>query len=424
MQPETHTGSYYAASVNDHTDFSPLRGEQHADVCVIGAGFTGVSTALYLAERGYNVHVVEANKVGWGASGRNGGQLISGITGERAVARQAGREVEDLFSEMRWAGHDIIRQRVEKYSIECDLKFGYVSVGEKPRHLRWFEDDLTQLHKAGFPHEVRLLSAEETSELVGSDAYIGGLLNMGNGHLHPLNLCIGEARAAESLGATFYEQSPVIDIKHGDKAKVITEQGCVIADSVVLAGNAYHLLEMKLRRRMIPVNSYIIATEPLSGDLLDSVNPRDLAICDQNFAVQYHRLSADKRLLYGGRINYHGHDPEVIKRSHVPLMLRVYPQLAGVKIDYAWGGTIGVTVNRVPLLGRTAPNVFYCQGYSGHGVNATHLAGQIMADAVAGTMERFDMFANVKPVVIPGAHAFHKPMVSLGMLYYQIRDKL
>jgi glycine/D-amino acid oxidase-like deaminating enzyme len=198
----------------------------------------------------------------------------------------------------------------------------------------------------------------------------------------------------------------------------------VIADSVVLAGNAYHLLEMKLRRRMIPVNSYIIATEPLTGDLLDSVNPQDLAICDQNFAVQYHRLSADKRLLYGGRINYHGHDPEVIKRSHVPLMLRVYPQLAGVKIDYAWGGTIGVTVNRVPLLGRTAPNVFYCQGYSGHGVNATHLAGQIMADAVAGTMERFDMFANVKPVVIPGAHAFHKPMVSLGMLYYQIRDKL
>jgi glycine/D-amino acid oxidase-like deaminating enzyme len=198
MQPETHTDSYYAASVNDHTDFSPLRGEQHADVCVIGAGFTGVSTALYLAERGYNVHVVEANKVGWGASGRNGGQLISGITGERAVARQAGKEVEDLFSEMRWAGHDIIRQRVEKYSIECDLKFGYVSVGEKPRHLRWFEDDLTQLHKAGFPHEVRLLSAGETSELVGSDAYIGGLLNMGNGHLHPLNLCIGEARAAES----------------------------------------------------------------------------------------------------------------------------------------------------------------------------------------------------------------------------------
>ncbi|MGI9219411.1 MAG: NAD(P)/FAD-dependent oxidoreductase [Woeseiaceae bacterium] len=424
MQPEQHTNSYYAASVNDHTEYLPLRGEQHADVCVIGAGFTGVSTALYLAERGYNVHVVEASKVGWGASGRNGGQIISGITGERAIARHVGKDVEELFSEMRWAGHEIIRERVEKYSIQCDLKFGYLSVGEKPRHLRWFEDDLKRLNDTGFPHEVRLLSASETSDLIGTDVYTGALLNMGNGHLHPLNLCIGEARAAESLGATFYEQSPVLNIEHGSKAKVITETGSVTADTVVIAGNAYHFLEGNLRGKLFPVNSYIIATEPLADDVVAAINPQDLAICDQNFAVQYYRLSADKRLLYGGRINYHGHDPAVIKKSHIPLMLRVYPQLADVKVDYAWGGTIGVTVNRVPQLGRTAPNVFYCQGYSGHGVNTTHLAGQIMAEAVAGTMERFDMFANVKPIVIPGAQTFHKPMVTLGMLYYRFRDWL
>lgn len=422
MQPEAHTGSYYAATINDRTNYSPLRGEQNADVCVIGAGFTGVSTALHLAERGYKVHVVEANRVGWGASGRNGGQLISGIPGEERVARSLGKDVEEVFSEMRWAGHEIVRQRVEKYSIDCDLKYGYVDVADKPKHLRHFEHDLARLQRAGFPHDVRLLDADETKDLVGTRQFIGALLNMGNGHLHPLNLCIGEARAAESLGTTFYEQSPVLDIEHGSKARVVTENGSILADSVVIAGNAYHLLEKKLRGIMFPVNSYIIATEPLSDDVVAEINPQDLAICDQNFSVQYFRLSADKRLLFGKRINYHGHDPEIIKRSHTPLMRKIYPQLAGTKIDYAWGGTIGVPVVRVPQLGRTAPNVFYCQGYSGHGVNTTHLAGQIMADAVAGTMERFDMFANVKQVVIPGAQTFHKPMVSLGMLYYRLRD--
>ena len=247
---------------------------------------------------------------------------------------------------------------------------------------------------------------------------------MGNGHLHPLNLCIGEARAAESLGATIYEQSPVLRIEHGAKAKVVTERGSVTADSVLIAGNAYHLLEKQLRGVLFPVNSYIIGTEPLSDELVAEINPRDVAICDQNFSVQYFRLSADKRLLFGKRINYHGHDPDIIKRSHIPLMLKVYPQLADVKIDYAWGGTIGVPFLRVPQLGRTASNVFYCQGYSGHGVNTTHLAGQIMADAIAGTMERFDIFADVRQIIIPGAQTFHKPMVSLGMLYYRLRDWL
>jgi len=424
MQPQSHTGSYYAASVNDHTDFAPLRGEQRADVCVIGAGFTGISTALHLAERGYKVHVVEANKVGWGASGRNGGQLISGVSGEKTIARNLAADAKEVFEEMRWAGHEIIRQRVDKYSINCDLKFGYIEVADKPRHLRNFEEDFAQLQNTGFQHEFRILSADETSDLIGTRAYLGAFLNMGNGHVHPLNLCIGEARAAESLGATIYEQSPVLNIEHGSRPKVVTEGGSVVADTVILAGNAYHLLEKKLRGSMFPVNSYVIATEPLAEKVVASINPQDLAVCDQNFAVQYFRLSADKRLLYGGRIDYFGDDPEFIKKSHRSLMLRVYPQLADARIDYAWGGTIAVTANRVPQLGRTAPNVYYCQGYSGHGVSTTHLAGQIMAEAVAGTMERFDMFANVKPLIIPGAHTFSRPMVSLGMMYYRLRDWL
>ena len=424
MQPQQHTASYYAATVNEFTDFAPLLGDHTADVCVIGAGFTGISTALHLAERGYDVHVVEANKVGWGASGRNGGQMIGGIAGEKNIAIHHDRDVEELFGELRWAGHEIIRRRVQEYGIRCDLKFGYLDVAIKQRHMHEFEADFDRMQKAGFPHEFRLLSREETRQATGTDAYIGALLNMANGHLHPLNLCIGEALAAVSLGATIYEQSPVVRIEKGDKAKVITQHGSVVADAVVIAGNAYHALERRLRGIMFPVNSFIIATEPLSADLVAEINPQDLAICDPNFVLQYYRLSADKRLLFGARLNYFGDDPRVIERRHRKKMTRLYPQLADIRVDYAWGGTIGVPLNRVPQMGRVSPNIYYCQGYSGHGVNVTHLAGQILADAIAGTLERFDLFANVKPVVVPGAHTLSKPMVALGVMYYKIKDRL
>lgn len=419
-----HTGSYYAATINDDTHYPPLRGDKVADVCVIGAGFTGISTALHLAERGYDVHVVEANRVGWGASGRNGGQMIGGIAGEAHIAKHHGRDVEAIFGELRWAGHNIIRERVETYGIDCDLKFGYLDVAIKPRHLRDFEADLERLKASDFPHEVRMLSREETRAATGTDAYIGALLNMGNGHLHPLNLCLGEARAAVSKGATIHEQSPVIRIEHGNRPRVVCENGTISAASVILAGNAYHHLERKLRGVMFPVNSFIVATEPLSDELVAQINPNDYAICDPNFVLEYYRLSREKRLLFGGRLNYFGDNPKLIEKKHRRKIARHYPQLADVRIDYAWGGTIGVPLTRVPIMGRISPNVYYSQGYSGHGVNVTHLAGQILADAVAGTMERFDLFADVKPMLVPGAHLFSKPMVALGVLYYQVRDRL
>jgi len=424
MQAQAHTGSYYAATVGDVTDLEPLRGERSADVCVIGAGFTGISTALYLSERGYNVHVVESNRVGWGASGRNGGQIIGGIAGEENIAKHHGRDVEEVFGDMRWAGHEIIRERVAQYGIKCDLKFGYLDVAIKQRHLRDIEADYERLSKANFPHEFRILSKNETREIIGTDTYIGSFLNRGNGHLHPLKLCVGEARAAVSRGATIYEQSPVVRIDHGRKARVKTEHGTVTADAVVIAGNAYHTLERNLSGIMFPVRSFIIATEPLSEATVKRINPEDLAVCDPNFVLKYFRLSAEKRLLFGGRINYFGEDPEFIKRKLRKKMATIYPELADIRIDYAWGGTIGVPVTRVPQLGKLAPNVFYCQGYSGHGVNVTHLAGRIMADAVAGTMEQFDLFADVKPLVVPGARLFNRPMVALGVLYYQIKDRL
>jgi glycine/D-amino acid oxidase-like deaminating enzyme len=424
MQPRAHTGSYYAATINDARGFAPLLGEQTADICIIGAGFTGISTALHLAERGYKVHVVEANKVGWGASGRNGGQIIGGIAGEKNIAKHLGKDVEDVFGELRWAGHDIIVDRVQTYDIQCDLKFGYLDVAIRQRHLRDIEASFAQLERADFPHAFKFLSREETCATIGTDAYIGALFNARNGHLHPLNLCIGEARAAQSLGATIFEQSPVIRIEKGSRPRVVTQQGAVTSDAVVIAGNAYHMLERKLRGIMFPVNSFIIATEPLSAETIDVINPQDLAVCDPNFVLEYFRLSADKRMLFGGRFNYFGDDPQVITAKHRRKMSRIYPRLADVDIDYAWGGTIGVPINRVPQLGRISANVFYCQGYSGHGVNVTHLAGKIMADAVTGTVEQFDMFANVKPFIVPGAHMLRKPMVTLGMMYYKIKDRL
>jgi len=422
--PQPHTSSYYAATANDTIGFAPLVGSVKADVCVIGAGFTGISTALHLAELGYNVHVVEANKVGWGASGRNGGQMIGGIAGEKAMLKYHGPEIARLIWEMRWAGHEIIRNRVQQYGIDCDLKAGYLDVAIKERHVRDQREEYEYLQQNNFPHEVQILSRQETRDLISTDAYIGALKIMGNGHLHPLNLCVGEARAAVRQGATIYEQSPVRDIEKSGATRVITENGSVSADFVVLAGNAYQFLDRRLRSHLFPVNSFIIATEPLSEELIAEINPEDLAVCDPNFVLEYFRLSADKRLLFGGRINYFGDDPEVIKRNLKPRMCRIYPQLIDTRIDYAWGGTIGVTLSRVPQMGRIAPNIFYSQGYSGHGVNVTHLAGQVLADAITGTLERFDIFAKIKPIVVPGSGVFSKQMVALGMVYYRLRDLL
>jgi glycine/D-amino acid oxidase-like deaminating enzyme len=420
---EEHTSSYYAASANGTKDFPRLKGDVRADVCVIGAGFTGVATALTLAERSYNVCVLEANRIGWGASGRNGGQMIGGISGEQKLAT-ARPELEDLIWEMRWRGHEIIRERVERYDIECDLKAGYVDVAIKPRHLADLEKEEQRLARRSFPFTHKMLSATETCDTLGTDAYIGALQNMGNGHLHPLNLCAGEAQAAASLGVQFYEQSAAMRLDHGEAVRISTAEGSITADFVVLAGNAYQTLIKSLYTRFFPVRSYIIATAPLTEEQLDTVNPHDLAVCDPNFVLQYFRLSADKRLLFGGRMSYTGEDPTVIAARLKPRMLKIFPQLQGIGIDYAWGGTIAVPINRIPQLGRVAPNVFYSNAYSGHGVNVTHLAGEIMADVIGGTAERFDIFAAFPSTRIPGVGYFANAMVSLGVAYYAMKDKL
>ena len=420
---QEHTGSYYAATVNKVTDYPILKGEVRADVCIIGAGFTGVSAALALSELGYEVCVLEANRVGWGASGRNGGQLIWGVGGEQKfIGRDPG--LADLMWDMGWRGHEIIRDRVKRYSIDCDLKDGYVDVAIKKRHLLDLEAAEERLIRRNFQYKHKLLSSSETSEALGTDVYIGAHLNMANGHLHPLNLCIGEATAAESLGARFFEQSPAEDIKYGDIVKVSTPQGFVKADFVLLAGNAYQWVEKSLRQRFLPVRSFVVATEPLSDDLLETVNPSDWAVCDPNFLLEYFRLSADKRLLFGNRFRYVGDDKDIIVANHLPKMLRIYPQLENIRIDYGWGGKIAVTTNRVPQLGRLSPNVFFSHAYSGHGVNVTHLAGEVIAQAIDGTMDRFDVLSSMPSMRLPGVTLFGDAMVSLGVLYYGLKDRL
>lgn len=422
---QEHTGSYYAASVNALASYPELLGAHKADICVVGAGFTGIATALELAERGYSVAVVEANRVGWGASGRNGGQIICGISGAAKVQKQYGNSIADLMWDLKWRGNEIIFDRVKKYAIDCDLKTGYMEVALKQAHLDYLEAEAAEYQRRQLPYEFALLDKQQTRELTGSDYYIGGMTNMRNGHVHPLNLCRGEAHAASELGVRIFEQSPVLKIEHGKRAKVVTASGHVEADTVVLAGNAYHALEREhLSGLTFPAGSYIIGTEPLSKDIRDQINPRDLAVCDLNEVVDYFRLSADGRLLFGGRCNYSGREPASIKAAILPRMLKVYPQLKGTRIDYQWGGKLGIVVNRIPLLGRINGNVWYCQGYSGHGVNATHIMGEVLAEAITGTMEKFDLFANMKHHRIPGSQWLGNQMVALGMLYYRLKDAL
>ncbi len=423
-QRQEHTGSYYAASVNEVTDYPVLEGAKSADVCVVGAGFTGTATALSLAERGYAVALVEANRVGWGASGRNGGQVINGMGGIETLRKKHGNGIAEILNNLRWGGNDIIRERVAKYGIQCDLKDGYLEVATKPSQVSYIDEfaEDRESHPSDFAYEV--WDREKTCDMLGTDAYHGGFVCYRDGHLHPLNLCIGEARAAHNLGVQIFEQSPVTGITHGKRPRVETANGYVEADSVVLAGNAYSQLEPKhLSNLIFPAGSYIIATEPLADDVAKSINRKDVAVCDLNAVVDYYRLSADKRLLFGGACNYSGRDPKSIKSYILPRMLKVYPQLKDVKIEYEWGGKIGVVLRRIPTLGRINDNVYYCQGYSGHGVCATHVMGEVMADAVTGTMERFDLFADMKHFRIPGTQWMGNQIIALGMLYYKMKDR-
>ncbi|WP_439860494.1 NAD(P)/FAD-dependent oxidoreductase [Pseudomonas sp. MBLB4136] len=422
-----HAASYYAASTNRQLDFPPLGGELRADVCVVGGGFSGLNTAIELADKGFSVVLLEARKIGWGASGRNGGQLIRGVGhGVEQFEPVIGTDGVRQLKLMGLEAVELVRQRVERFAIDCDLTWGYCDLANKPSHLAAFAEDLEELRSLGYRHELRLLQAEQVHEVVGSSRYVGGLIDMGSGHLHPLNLALGEAAAAQALGVQLFENSPVTRIDYGREVKVHTAHGTVRAAQLVLGCNAYlGELNPTLGGKVLPAGSYIIATEPLSEDQARALIPRNMALCDQRVALDYYRLSADRRLLFGGACHYSGRDPADIAGYMRPKMLEVFPQLRDVRIDYQWGGMIGIGANRLPQIGRLKEqaNVFYAQAYSGHGVNATHLAGKLLAEAIAGQAGGgFELFAKVPHLTFPGGRLLRSPLLALGMLWHRLKE--
>lgn len=420
--------SYYTATLNEETDYPTLQGQVSVDVVIIGGGFTGVASAVELAERGLKVAIVESHKIGWGATGRNGGQVTGSLSGDEAMRSQMrnklGAEVDDFIWHLRWRGHEIIKSRVEKYGIQCDLKHGHLHAAMKPVHMDELKASYEEAQRRGMGDEVSLLDRDGMRSHLGSELYLGALKNQRNMHLHPLNLCIGEAKAAASLGALIFEHSEVLEIVHGANPAVITAKGRIDAKQVLLAGDVYHKLEPKqLKGKIFPAMGGIVTTKPL-GELAKQLNPQDLAVYDCRFVLDYYRMTADGRLLFGGGANYSGRDSRDIAGELLPCIERTFPQLKGVQIDFQWSCAMGIVMNRIPQLGKLSDNVWYCQGYSGHGIATTHIMGEIMAEAMTGSLGHFDTFASCKHIKVPLGDVFGNPMLAVGMWYYGLLEKL
>ncbi|MBD9655509.1 FAD-binding oxidoreductase [Pseudomonas sp. PDM12] len=420
-----HVDSYYAASRNPRVDYPALTDVVETDVCVIGAGYTGLSTALFLLENGFRVTVLEAAKVGFGASGRNGGQIVNSYSRDiDVIEKQVGARQAQLLGEMAFEGGRIIRERVAKYGIQCDLKDGGVFAAITGKQLGHLEAQKKLWERYGHT-QLELMDERRIREVVGTDRYVGGMLDMSGGHIHPLNLALGEAAAVASLGGAIYEQSPATRIDRGPQPVVHTPNGQVKAKFVVVAGNAYlGGLMPELAAKSMPCGTQVLTTEPLSDELAHSLLPQDYCVEDCNYLLDYYRLSADKRLIYGGGVVYSARDPADIEAIIRPKLLKTFPQLKDVKIDYTWTGNFLLTLSRLPQVGRIGDNIYYSQGCSGHGVTYTHLAGKVLAEALRGQAERFDAFAGLPHYPFPGGQLLRVPFTALGAVYYQLRDRL
>jgi len=423
MSPLT---SYYAASANPAPARPRLEGNVTADICVIGGGIAGCSTALELAERGFQVALLEAEHIGWGASGRSGGQAIFGFgTSMDTLVRQVGAADARRMWDVSVEALDLLRDRVARHQIDCDLHRGQMHVGVRPRHrdelLAWQQEMEQQYGYTG----LKFLEQPEVEALIATQRYNSGLYDERSGHLHPLNYTLGLAAAGERAGVTLYEQSRVTAIEHGDTACVRTAGGEIRARFVAVCCNAYiEELIPKVRARIMPVGTYIVATEPLGEQRITGVLRENIAVSDINWVLDYFRRSADHRLLFGGRVSYSGLDPVNTKGATRARMIGVFPQLADVRIEYAWGGWLDVSMNRAPDFNRVAPNVYYVQGFSGHGIALTGMAGRLIAEAIHGHAERFDLFARLEHRNFPGGRAFRTPLLVLAMLWYRLRDLL
>ncbi|HEY9538751.1 MAG TPA: FAD-binding oxidoreductase [Kiloniellaceae bacterium] len=424
---EGYPRSYYLATARGLEPLPPLTGAQRCDVCIVGGGYTGIATALHLAERGYKAIVLEARRIGWGASGRNGGQLSGGQRLDpEALIDLVGRERARLLWDLGEEAKGLVKQRIRDHAIDCDLQPGVIHAGFKPAHAKSLQEEARFLDEDyGYRH-IRALSRAELRELVASDIYHGGSYDSDAGHLHPLNYALGLARAARAAGATIHEQSPALEIvRTNGKPGVRTPKGSVRADYLVLACNG-HLgnLEPRIAPAIMPINNFILATAPLGEARARDLIANDAAVADSKYVIDYYRLSADRRLLFGGGESYLPAYPRNIAGIVRRCMLRVFPQLQDVAIDYAWGGTLAITMKRLPAFGRLDGDVFYAMGFSGQGVALTTLAGKVIAEAVAGQAERFDVLAEVPTPNFPGGTLLRWPSLVVGMLYYALRDKL
>jgi gamma-glutamylputrescine oxidase len=419
-------GSYYAATAKPYAPFPALGESLRADVCVVGGGFTGLSAALNLAERGYKVALVEANRIGWGASGRNGGQINTGLRKSpvELIAKFGKARAKALF-DLSEEARAIIWDRVEKHDIACDLRTGNMLLASKPGDVAWMQEEIACLENEMGYRKTRFLDREAIRGEIASDIYHGGVMDSGGGHLHPLNYAIGLAEAARQAGVQIFEGTPATKVDEaGSKVTVTTPQGKIEADYAVLGCNAYlGGLEPRIAGKMMPIANFIVTTEPLPEAEARALIPSGYCACDTKFVVSYYRVTADNRMLFGGGERYNTEEPADIAAFVSPYMLRVFPQLGSKRIDYGWGGMLAITMSRLPHLGRMG-RIFYAQGYSGQGVATTGIAGKLIAEAMAGTAERFDVFAGIPHQTFPGGTLLRHPLLVLAMLWYVLRDRL
>ena len=418
--------SYYTATAVGMHDHPALQGAQRADVCVIGGGFTGLSAALNLAEQGMDVVLLEAERIGFGASGRNGGLIGSGQRKDALeMEKQFGFGKSRQFWDFAEAAKTEIRDRVAKHDIACDLQYGQIEGVHKKSYVGFAEEYAAALaERYDYPH-ARALSREETRSLVATDDFLEGLYDKQAMSIHPLNYALGLGRAARDAGVRIYENSRVTRYTRSDPATVTTQEGQVEASFIVLGCNGYlGKLEPRVAGKIMPINNFMIATEPLGEECARQLIADRICVHDTRFVVNYFRTSEDYRLLFGGGENYRPGFPSDIEAFVRPYMLELFPQLSDAGIDYAWGGTLSVTVNRLPHLGRLQPNLFFAQGYSGHGVAISNFAGKIIAEAIAGTAGRFDVMASLPIHTFPGGTLLRYPGMVLGMLFFSLRDRL
>jgi len=404
-----------------------LEGAIDCDVCVVGGGIAGCSSALHLAQSGLKVVLLEQHRISWGASGRSGGQALFGIaTGQAKLERLIGAADARAVWDVSVEALALMRELISRYGIDCDWVPGFLYTAVKERHVRELHEEISELReRLGYP-SVRYVPREELRELLATDRYLGALYDSNSGHLHPLNYTQGLARAAEQLGVRIFEGTRAAGFSPaGTQVRVQTVSGEVRARHLVLCGNVYlGATAPPLTRKIMAVATYIVATEPLGLPRARQLITNNAAVSDMNWVLDYFRRSADHRLLFGGRVNYSGLKSFDAPGATRARMLRVFPQLKDVRIDYAWGGHVDITLNRAPHFGRLAPNVYFLQGFSGHGIALTGIAGKLVAEAITGTAGRFDVFARIPHRNFPGGATLRRPALVLAMLWYRLRDLL